>query len=553
VIERWSAGWRPYALLLVLCLGLYLPGIAALPVIDRDEARFAQSTRQMLESGDFLRIRFQDEARNKKPVGIYWLQAASVDAMSDAASAAIWPYRLPSLVSATLAVLLTFALGAGLVGKPAALLGAALLASTLGLVAEAHLAKTDAVLLATVVAAQGALAAIYRAARRGAAPAAWPWALLFWAAQGAGLLIKGPITPLVSLLTAGALSLADREARWLGGLRPLWGVPVMLAIAVPWFVAINSATGGAFANEAVGHDLLGKLVGAQEAHGAPPGAYLLLLALTFWPGSLLLGPAFVWAWRQRGTPAERFLIAWAVPFWLLLELVPTKLPHYILPVYPALALMTGRAMAALGEGALARRRWLDALVTLLWSLVALALAAALALLPLCFGQGVAVAGVVAAFILLLFGFRLARAAWSHGGAGVVARVAILALLVFAPGFALVAPSLDRLWLSRGAAAMVARYGPPRDAPVPVVAVGYAEPSLVFLLGTRTRFLPADPAAQYVTATRGAAALVSDHDDAAFRRALAARGWQPRRIDSVEGLDYSNGRHLVLTLYSAVPG
>src|SRR5579883_1350313 len=157
VIERASTGWRPWALLILLCLGLYLPGIAALPVLDRDEARFAQATRQMLESGDFLRIRFQDEARNEKPVGIYWLQAASVAVLSDAESAAIWPYRLPSLVGASIAVLLTFVLGSALVGRRAALLGAALLGSALGVVAEAHLAKTDAVLLATVVAAQGVL------------------------------------------------------------------------------------------------------------------------------------------------------------------------------------------------------------------------------------------------------------------------------------------------------------------------------------------------------------------------------------------------------------
>src|SRR5579885_1217591 len=139
----WLSGWRPYLLLVCLCTALYLPGIAALPVLDRDEARFAQATRQMLESGDFLRIRFQDEARNKKPVGIYWLEAASVAALSDAESTAIWPYRLPSLLGAVVAVLLTFALGSALVGREAALLGAALLASALGLVAEAHLAKTD--------------------------------------------------------------------------------------------------------------------------------------------------------------------------------------------------------------------------------------------------------------------------------------------------------------------------------------------------------------------------------------------------------------------------
>src|SRR6202045_1643672 len=107
----WPAGWRPYVLLAALCLVLYLPGIASIPPLDRDEARFAQATRQMLETGDFVRIRFQDEARNKKPAGIYWLQAAAGAAFSSPDSASIWPYRLPSAFAATAAVLLTFGFG----------------------------------------------------------------------------------------------------------------------------------------------------------------------------------------------------------------------------------------------------------------------------------------------------------------------------------------------------------------------------------------------------------------------------------------------------------
>src|SRR5437016_10442790 len=110
----WLSGWRPYALLAALCFALYLPGIAAIPPLDRDEARFAQATRQMLETGDFLRIRFQGEARNKKPAGIYWLQAASVSAFSNPEATAIWPYRLPSLLGAVAAVVTVFAFGAAL-------------------------------------------------------------------------------------------------------------------------------------------------------------------------------------------------------------------------------------------------------------------------------------------------------------------------------------------------------------------------------------------------------------------------------------------------------
>ena len=138
-----------------------------LPVMDRDEARFAQATRQMIESGDYLRIRFQDEARNRKPAGIYWLQALSVASLSDAIDEA--PSGLiacPRCLGAVAAVFLTFALGRGLVGPSAALLGAALLACSLTLVAEAHLAKTDAVLLGLTAAAQLSLGKIYCAARQ---------------------------------------------------------------------------------------------------------------------------------------------------------------------------------------------------------------------------------------------------------------------------------------------------------------------------------------------------------------------------------------------------
>src|SRR5712692_7846175 len=178
---------RPYALLAGLCLVLYLPGIAAIPPLDRDEARFAQATRQMLETGDFLRIRFQDEARNKKPAGIYWLQAVAVGALSTPAATAIWPYRLPSLLGAMAAVLSIFALGAALfrdrtTPRRTAAIAAVLLASALGTVAEAHIAKTDAALLFAIVAGQGALGLAYLGARTGRRVPPWI-AVVFWSAE----------------------------------------------------------------------------------------------------------------------------------------------------------------------------------------------------------------------------------------------------------------------------------------------------------------------------------------------------------------------------------
>src|SRR5271166_5778686 len=146
------------ALLCLLCLILYAPGLASIPPVDRNEARFAQATRQMPESGDFIRIRFQEEARNKKPIRIHWLQAAPVALFCMRGSTAIWPYRLPSALAATIAVLFTSVLGATLLSsRRAGFVGGVPMASPLALVVETHLAKTDAALLATIVAGQLAL------------------------------------------------------------------------------------------------------------------------------------------------------------------------------------------------------------------------------------------------------------------------------------------------------------------------------------------------------------------------------------------------------------
>ena len=551
----WLVGVRPYALLTALSLLLFVPGIASIPPLDRDEARFAQASRQMLETGDFLRIRFQDEARNKKPAGIYWLQAVAVAAFSTPASAAIWPYRLPSLLGAMAAVLLTFALGAslfaagegGTTARRIAFFAALLLGTALGTVIEAHVAKTDAALLAAAVAAQGALGLVYVRARTGrrATPAV---AALFWVAEIAAILLKGPPGPALAIVTIAALSIADRDLRWLRGLYPLPGVIFMVIAVAPWVIAIERATEGNFLAQAIGQDLAVKLIGPQESHGAPPFSYLLMTMATFWPGSLLLVPALARGWHGHEQPVERFLLAWLVPAWALLELVPTKLPHYVLPLYPALALLTA---AALVEGAqMARAGWLryaDIVAQGLWAVVTVVLAAVLIVLPLRFGGQVSIAGVIGAAVLLgLAAALLYRRPGPQLGAAAVAMLSAAFLL---PAATIVLPSLDRFWLSRAAAELVARYPPHPGASL--FAVGYAEPSLVFLLGGKIRLTTARGAAEALTG--GGEALVSNREEAVFRQALNVRGLVARPLGSAPGFDYANGQRIVLTLYDVAPG
>ena len=149
-------------LLVALCLVCFLPGLASLQPMDRDEPRFAQSAKQMLESGDLVDIRFQAEARHKKPVGIYWAQAGVVAAGEalgvPEARTRIWLYRIPSLLGGLGAALLTYWAALAFLDRRASLLAAALFTACIDLVAEAHLAKTDAMLTACAVAAMGALA-----------------------------------------------------------------------------------------------------------------------------------------------------------------------------------------------------------------------------------------------------------------------------------------------------------------------------------------------------------------------------------------------------------
>jgi 4-amino-4-deoxy-L-arabinose transferase-like glycosyltransferase len=549
-----SAGWllgaRPYALLIGLCLFLYLPGISAIPPLDRDEARFAQATRQMLETGDFLRIRFQDEARNNKPAGIYWLQAAAVSIVSTAESNAIWPYRLPSLLGGIAAVLLTFAFGAELFGgteaRRIAAIAAVLLAGGLGIVAEAHIAKTDAALLAAVTAGQGALGLAYVRARAGRPVPGWI-AVVFWTAELAAIYLKGPPGPALAVVTALSLAIADGDWRWLRALHPVAGIIAVIVALAPWLIAIERATEGRFLAASLGGDLLTKLIGAQESHGAPPLSYLLSSLASFWPGSLLLVPAIVRGWRRHKVAAERFLLAWLVPAWVLMELVPTKLPHYVLPLFPALALLAaGALVASVGFPAGTWAHRLDVLVRVLWTAVSLGLAALLIGLPLRFAGHVAIAGIIGAVLLVALAGGLL---WYRPDPGVTtALFAALSLAFAIPAAQGVLPGLDRLWLSRAASGLVADHPP--AAGVPLVAVGYSEPSLVFLLGTDLRLTTPGGAAEALAG--GGEALVSDREEAMFQQALAARGLAMRPIGNVHGLDYSNGQRMVLTLYDVAP-
>ncbi len=537
-------GWKAYLMLMLVALALFLPGRARLPPVDRDEARYLQATRQMLVSRDFIDIRFQDKPRNLQPAGVYWLEAASAS-LFGGAQAPVWAYRLPSLIAAVLAVLLTARIGATLFGRQAGIGAALLLAASALLGFESRMAKIDACLLASVLVAQRALLQAYLGQIRGAGRLN---ALAFWAALGVGLLLKGPIVLIVSGTTALGLVVTERRTAWLARLHAGWGVPVMLAIAVPWFVAIGIKTHGGFFDKAVRQNLLGKIGRGEQHHGQPPGYYLLLANLTVWPGALAVAFALPWTWRMRARTEVCFLLCWIAPTWLMYEAVGTKLPHYVLPLYPALAcLAAGAAVQGWRPGRASRiAAWTYAA---LWLVVSAGLAAAGPVLGWRYAHrvdligisaGIVVFGLCVGVLALIRRGEQARAL----GAGVAA-----AGLLYGTLYAHVLPGLQTIWLGPRLAALTARV---RPCPTSLLAsTRFAEPSLVFLEPGETRLIDPAAAADLIAADRACAmAAVSARQLPAFTARAIRDGVGLHIRGEVDGVSYSTGERLRLLLFTA---
>ncbi len=570
-------------LLVLLAAALFLPGLATLPPIDRDEPRFAQASYQMARSdqiADWVTPRVQGELRLNKPPLIYWLQggvARLLDPLVRAFPAAgsvdvppqgeIWVYRVPSLIAALATVLITWRIGCDMFSPQVAWLGAAAVAASVVVCVDARLARADQTLLAFTTLAMWALWRIWRS--RSAARGGWFWPVVLWFAVALGVLTKGPITPAVVAVTALTLSLLERDARWLLRLRPLLGLLVVIGLVAPWVAAIGQAVGWRRFAGVIVDEVLRRATTGREGHAAPPGYHLLLLPVLLWPSAAFLVHGVVRglfsglrfpeiASRARGSlatrllrvrtrrPADAFLLAWAIPVWLMFEIAVTKLPHYPLPMYPALALLCARA-ACLPREALARMLPARTQQAILagWLMLGLLIAASGPALVLSLGDGslrngaiaVALGGGVAA--LVACAAWCARVGANRGalGLGVAAATAAAWLL-----FDWTPRHTDALWGSARAAAMLRAADP--DAARPWATAGFDEDSLIFLLRGRVeRITPFE-----------AESWLQRHPDGllVLRELDALRQPSLDRIASFRTFNYSNGHWLTLSLARAAP-
>ena len=541
-LDKYIAGWRGPLLAALVALFAGLPVLALLPPLDRDESRYAQATSQMLESGDFVDIRFQDDPRWKKPVGIYWMQAVAVAATSQVENRDIQPYRIPSILGAMMAAAAVAWVGQAMFGNRAGFLAGAIMGASFLLSTEAGIAKTDAMLCGSVTLAMAGLARIYLASRAGETPLR-PHKLMFWFGLGLSILIKGPIGLIVIAPAMLLLSAWDRDFRWLKRLGWGWGLPLVALLVGPWAIAITIATDGGFWREAIAGDLAPKIAGGHESHGAPPGYYVLGALVMFFPATLLLPAALSTGWSRRAEPAIRFLVCWLVPAWLIFELTPTKLAHYTLPAYGALALLAGAALTRpIGRIS----RYTGAVLTVL---VGFALAAGVVYGLTEYGKSTAQAWATLTIVFAVLAALIGAFLLMHRAA-VTAVIASIVLGVIAHGALAgtlrqlrplsVSPQLDRMLYAND-------LHPRQGRPGPITIAGYHEPSFVFLTGKDTQLGSAEDAAEALA--EGRPAIVEAREADAFRAAAARIGVTGRAVGEVRGYNYSQGDDVDLVIYA----
>ena len=335
-----------YLALFITCCGLFLPSLGAHALWDMDEGVNAGCAKEMFEAGTLVVPVFNGELRSAKPVLLYWLQMASFSLGGISELTA----RLPSAILGLLTVLVTYELARRLFDPRVGLLAGVCLASTIQFDVLSHAATPDAPLMLFVTLTM--LLAWLGQEQDGRG---WLW----WPAIPCGLavLTKGPIglaAPGLALLLYFAW---NRELRRLFDSRLLTGGLLFLLTVVPWVALVSSETKGEWPERFLKNENVNRIATAQEHHSGPVFYYVVVIILLFAPWSAMIGPTLRHAVRAglnrlpevQPCPA-RFLLTWVVAFVVPFSLVATKLPNYVAPAYPPLAILTAWFLARWARG-----------------------------------------------------------------------------------------------------------------------------------------------------------------------------------------------------------
>ncbi len=545
---RHRRGWSHRALsrpamlrwLVAAVLSLYFLLTTASTLWDRDEPRFSRATVEMVESGDYLVPTFNGSLRPDKPILIYWLMSIPVKILGPSELAC----RMVAPLSTVATGLLLVWAGTQIGGLMAGILAFIFLAFSPLMVVSGTAATTDALLLACITAAMASFLLSWIRGLR-------PWhVLLLTLSLAAALLTKGPVGLVIPLMGIAAILLFIRG----GALRPLTYLPwlalavvVSIGLFLAWALPANAATDGEFLRRGLGRHVVQRVVTPMESHGGKSFLfafyYIPVILFAFFPWTLylprLFQPGPVWS-SALALPARRLILCWALPVIILMSVVATKLPHYILPAWPALALLSALGtLAAMREGRSGNRTLAARTGLGLFILAGLLLGSALVIAPWFIPlSGARVPAVSLGLVFL--GMTGAATYWyQRGRHGVVVGVLAWGMaLVFLTASLRLLPALEPFKISPRIAACVTRQVP---AQTPVATCGYGEPSLTFYLGHGpVTSLEEGELGDWVTRSGHRVLIITEASLARHPELLAPdKGLQV--IGEVSGFNYSQGK------------
>lgn len=375
-MTSWTNAWegrRVILLYAIVALAMLAPGTAVLPLQDRDEPRFAQAAREMMERRDWVVPTFNGEYRFDKPPLIYWMMigAYAIGGVSE------WTARAPSALCAFLLAWVVWRAGLRWFSPRAGLLAGLMTLTHFQMVQHGRGAVADMPMILSVLVAQFALFELLIAPSECGPRARYFWG--FYLALGIGFLAKGPVAILIPFLSLPIYWLLCRRCRLpLRRLKLLKGTLIVLAIVGAWGIPALIETNGEFARVGLGKHVVARGMESFEGHGAPFFFYLLSSPISLFPWSVFLPAGIAFAWRMR-EPIVMFLSSWILATFLLFSIYATKLPHYVMPAYPAIFLMLGRAIDLGISAGRAGAWWRNGLRGLVWLvIVALAIGSVLA-------------------------------------------------------------------------------------------------------------------------------------------------------------------------------
>ena len=357
---------RGALLLLAVVLALiWFGGLGHRKLIKPDEGRYAEIPREMTASGNWLTPRLNDLKYFEKPPLQYWATAAAYETFGIGE----WTSRLWTALTGFLGVLVVGYTAARLYDRRAGVFAATVLASSLAYVLLAHFNTLDmgltffmSVTLCATLLARSARADIEVPGAHCGSPddasrsrsRAARWILVAWAAMALAVLSKSPVA---AVLSGGALVLylvVARDWTLLKMLAPIRGLAVFLVIAAPWFIAVSRAN-PEFAHFFFIHEHVERFLTTQHRREGPIWYFIPVLVVGLLPWlSVAIGAAFGAvdrAWRapphtgRTGFRPERLLLSWSLVIFVFFSASGSKLPSYILPMFPALALLIGRELA----------------------------------------------------------------------------------------------------------------------------------------------------------------------------------------------------------------